>query len=303
MTSSANKNNPTLPMLIIALDDRVDLCAEVLSTTGEPAAAEREQAANLKRVVFDGITTAIESGLAKSSVGIWADSDLGESVLLRAKAMSLTTASSPGSGLNSLGKLNVDYTAVQLTFNPDGPKVASVELLARLKIVSDKARDESIPLMIELDTVPTTTQIEMYGSTSDARAMSLLTAIQQLQDAGVDPAIWAIEPAEDDVFTAAIAAQAHVDDRTGKVLFVVSGELADGQVGTGLNENDKRVIHLAARTHGVSGVVVGPGAYFRQLVQLNEGIIERSEAVDAIAAQLNDISEIFVKSQAASEVR
>jgi len=63
------------------------------------------------------------------------------------------------------------------------------------------------------------------------------------------------------------------------------------------------VIHLAARTHGVSGVVVGPGAYFRQLVQLNEGIIERSEAVDAIAAQLNDISEIFVKSQAASEVR
>jgi myo-inositol catabolism protein IolC len=300
MTSSANKNNP---IFIVALDDRVDLCAEVLATTGEPAAADREQAANLKRVVFDGITTAIETGLAKSSVGVWADSDLGESVLLRAKAMSLTTASSPGSGRNSLGKLNVDYTAVQLVFNPDGPKDARVELLARLKVVSNKARDESIPLMIELDTVPTTTQIEMYGSSPDARAMLLLTAIQQLQDAGVDPAIWAIEPADDDVFTAAIAAQAHVDDRTSRVVLVISGELADGQVGTGLNENDKRVVRLAARTHGISGALVGPGAYFRQLVQLNEGIIERAEAVDAIAAHLCDISEIFEKSHTASEVR
>ena len=83
MTSS---HTDTQPIYVVALDDRVDICAEVLATTGPPTAADREQAANLKRVVFDGITRAIEHGLAKSSVGLWADSDLGESVLLRAKA-------------------------------------------------------------------------------------------------------------------------------------------------------------------------------------------------------------------------
>jgi hypothetical protein len=35
---------------------------------------------------------------------------------------------------------------------------------------------------------------------------------------------------------------------------------------------------------------------------LNEGIIERDQAVEVIAAQLGDIGEIFEKSRATSEV-
>ena len=95
MNDSSTDSNP---LFIVALDDRVDFCAELLNTSGEPSAAEREQASDLKRVVFEGITAAIENGLAKSSVGVWADSDLGESVLLRARAMSVATVSSPGAG-------------------------------------------------------------------------------------------------------------------------------------------------------------------------------------------------------------
>ncbi len=300
MTSPANYTNP---IFFIALDDRVDICADVLAITGVPTAADREQAANLKRVVFDGMTTAIENGLAKSKIALWADSDLGESVLLRAKAMSMTTASSPGSGAHSLGKLNVDYTGVQMTYNPDGPEEGRKELLDRLKIVSDKARVERIPLLIELDCIPTTTQTEMYESTSDARAMLLLTAIQQLQDAGVAPAIWAFEPAEDDVSTAAVVAQARLDDSYTKVLLVISGELAAGQVGAGLKTEESRVVRLSALTHVIDGVLVGPGAYYRHLVQLNEGIVERDEAVSTIASHFEEISEIFEKSRTASEVR
>jgi myo-inositol catabolism protein IolC len=297
MTSSEKNVNQ---LFFIALDDRIDLCAEVLDTAGEPSGADREQAANLKRVVFDAVTTSIENGFAKSNIALWADSDIGESVLLRAKAMSLATASSPGNGAHSLGKLNVDFTAVQLTFNPDGPESARGELLDRLKIVSDKARDESIPLMIELDSMPT--QVEMYGDATDARAMLLLTAIQQLQDAGVEPAIWAFEPASDDTFTSALVAQTQLDDRRSKVLLVVASELSAGHIGSGVSESDKHVIRLAARTHGVTGLLIGPGVYYRHLVQFNEGIIERDEAVGTIASRLADISEIFEVSRTASEV-
>ena len=299
MTSSTINSNPNY---FIALDDRVDLISEVLATNGQPTASDREQAANLKRVVFDGITTAVENGLAKSSIGLWADSDLGESVLLRAKAMELTTASSPQSGTHSLSRFNVDYTAVQLTLNPDGPEEGRKELLEKLKIVSDQAREESKPLMIELDSIPNSTQIEMYGGFSSARAMLLIMSIQQLQDAGVHPSIWAFEPADDETFTAAITAQAHVDDRKNTVLIVVAGGLADGQIGNELSQADKNVISLAAHTIGVSGVLIGPGAYYRHLVQLNEGIIERDEAVEVIAAQFGDIGEIFEKSRMTSEV-
>jgi myo-inositol catabolism protein IolC len=252
--------------------------------------------------VFDGITTAIERGIAKSNIALWADSDLGESVLLRAKAMSLITASSPGNGAHYLGKLNVDYTAVQLSFNTDDPEDARKELLERLKIVSDKARIESIPLMIELDVVPTTAQIDMYGNFADARSIMLLTAIQRLQDAGVDPAVWAIEPPSDDVFTAAIAAQANLDDRSSKLLLVISGQLVTGQIGSEIRDTEKQVIRVAARTLGIAGVLIGPGAYYRHLVQFHEGVIKREEAVAVIAEHLGDISNIFENSRTASEV-
>jgi len=299
MTSSTINSNANY---FIALDDRIDLISEVLAPTGQPTAADREQAANLKRVVFDGITTAVENGLAKSSIGLWADSDLGESVLLRAKAMALTTASSPQSGTHSLNRLNLDYTAVQLTLNPDGPEVGRKELLERLKIVSDKAREESKPLMIELDSIPTSTQVEMYGGLSSARAMLVIMSIQQLQDAGVHPSIWAFEPADDETFTEAITAQAHVDDRDNKVLLVVAEGLSAGQIGNELSQSEKNIISLAARIQGVSGVLIGPGAYYRHLVQLNQGIIKRDEAVDVIAAQFGDIRKIFEKSRTTSEV-
>ena len=298
----ANSTNISNLNYFVALDDRVDMCSEVLDIGGTPTAADREKAADLKRVVFDGITTAIEAGLAKSSIGLWADSDLGESVLLRAKAMSMTTASSPGSGAHSLGRLNVDYTAVQLTLNPDGPKDARTELLQRLKTVSDTARAESIPLMIELDTVPTSAQVEIYGTYSDARGILLMMAVQQLQDAGVYPSIWAFEPANDVSFTEAIAVQANIDDRGSDVLLVVADQLLSGSSEGSISEAETNTVRLAARTRGITGVLIGPGAYFDHLVQFNEGIIERDEAVGSIATYLGDINAVFEKARTRSEV-
>ncbi|MDG0865659.1 hypothetical protein [Candidatus Lucifugimonas marina] len=286
---------------IVALDDRVDLCADVLASSGEPTAADREQAAKLKRIVFDGMTTAVENGLAKSSIGVWADSDIGESVLLRAKAMSMATASSPGNGTSSLGRLNLDYTAVQLTLNPDGPTEARKELLKRLKVVSDKAREESTPLMIEIDSVPTATQIQMYGGFSDARSMLILMAIQQLQDAGVDPAIWSFEPENDPTFVETIAAQAQLDDREVSVFLSIAGELSPIDAEKSPIENDRATVKMAATTPGITGVFIGPRAYFGHLVQFNEGNIKRDEAVEVIANHLNDIGGIFEKSYTPTE--
>jgi hypothetical protein len=299
MANSADISNLNY---FVALDDRVDICSEILGSTSEPTAAERERAAELKRVVFDGITSSIEHGIAKSSLALWADSDLGESVLLRAKAMSMTTASSPGSGVRSLSRLNIDYTAVQLNMNPDGPKEERKELLHRLKIVSDTASKESIPLMIELDTVPTASQIEIYGGLGDARGIVLLKAMQQLQDAGVNPSIWAFEPVDDVSITEAIAAQANIDDRGNTVLLVVADQLSTEKIGNTVSQMEKRTIRLAARTLGISGLLVGKGVYFGLLQRLNQGIIERDEVVASVAAYLGDISEIFEKSRKTSEV-
>ena len=298
MTSSIKDR---LSLFLLTLDERVDLYADVLDVTGKPSSAERERAAELKRVVFEGIRAAIEQGLPKPSVAIWADGDLGESVLLRAKAMSIATSASPGSGMKTLSHLFVDYIGIQLSFNPDSSHDTRKQLIKQLKILSDGTRKESIQLIVELDSSPTTTQIESFGNPMEARANLLVKAIQQLQDAGVNSAIWAINPEGIEPFVATLAAQGHIDGRHSRVLLCTSGDFSTNNI-HGLTADEKRITCLAARTHGVDGLLIGPGAYYSDLVDYNAGNIQRDEAILSIANHLIDTSELFEQSRATSPV-
>ena len=57
------------PMMVLAVDHRFDLFTELLSASPvHPAAAERERAAGLKQVVFEGLLKAIEEQQARSTV-------------------------------------------------------------------------------------------------------------------------------------------------------------------------------------------------------------------------------------------
>ena len=81
--------------MVLAVDPRFDLFTELLTASPvHPAAAERERAAELKQVVFEGLLKAIENGVPKSQAAVWTDSDLGESILLRGRGMNLSTAAS-----------------------------------------------------------------------------------------------------------------------------------------------------------------------------------------------------------------
>ena len=69
-----------------------------------------------------------------------------------------------------------------------------------------------------------------------------------------------------------------------------------------LNADEKHITRLAARTHGVDGLLIGPGAFYHQLVDLNKGRIARDEAILSIANHLINMSELFEKSRVASPV-
>ena len=298
MTSSIEEPHP---FFVLTLDERVDLYADVLAIPGKPSSSNREQAADLKRVVFEGLKTAVKQGIPRSSVAIWVDGDLGESVLLRAKAMSIGTSASPGNGLETVKHLFVDYIGIQLSFDPDSPLNTREQLLKQLDVLSGSNREGSIQLIIELDSTPTAAQIDNFGNSMKARANLLLKSIEQFQDAGVNSGLWAFDPKGIESYIPTLAAQAHIDGRQSKVLLSTSNDFLTRNFNE-LNADEKHITRLAARTHGVDGLLIGPGAYYRQLVDLNKGRIGRDEVVLSIANHLINMSELFQKSRAASPV-
>lgn len=293
-TESANT-----PKMVLAVDHRFDLFTELLSASPvHPAAAERERAASLKQVVFEGLLKAIENGVPKSEAAVWTDSDLGESILLRGRGMSLNTMMSverarvaefrfeDALGFSErLSNLDVTYAAARVPYNPGEESVVNEAQQRKLRRLSEIARSSSPGLTLELIMRPTQAQLDQSGSIeawdTDIRPGLIVQAIRELQDAGVEPDLWALRGIDNTAAMATATAQAQVDDRKAGVMFTL------GDDPSGDTELDQDLINLAARTPGCRGLVIGPAIYTDHLRAYNDEEIDRDEAGARIAERYN----------------
>ncbi len=305
------------PLTFMAgIDHRINFCRELVGATGEPTAAERNQAARLKSVVFNAMRRAIESGLQKSQAAVWSDSDLGEAVLLRGRALSLLTAVSadqrteggsselsPTRGWDVATRLDSDFAGVRVNYNPDSPRHIREQAQDNLFRLSRKCRGGNRGLLVELIASPTRRQIERTGGYEEARTMVLLESMRQLQDAGVEPSAWVFEPPADRRAASALAAQAHLDERYGiSVLFVVGAEPDPSDKSDYPTRAEEEMAVLAARTLGATGILIGPAAYFAQLARLQRGLISEDEAIERIARRIHSLQRVFSDARSTVEV-
>ena len=296
-------------LLVLAVDERVDFCRELAGNRDEPTAADRERAAGLKRVVFDGLASAIEQGLPKSQAAVLTDADLGEGVLLRARAMSLAAAfavdGSDEAGLAStvtdegwtrFQRMGASFLAVRTDYDPTAALADREQSQRLLRSLSTKSREESTKFLLEL-----APPVEEDGP--EERLAVLFESMRQLQDAGVEPAVWAFQPPSDARSAAAVTAQAHVDDRSGVTVLFTTGEgKAAEQISVDVSRGERAVARLAARTAGAGGLLVGPEAYFGQLALLTQEKAERTDVVAGISTHIRTLWDVFSDARKTSNV-
>ncbi len=291
-----------------AIDHRIDFVRQIVGATGQsPTAADLESAAQLEGIVFAGLAAAVEAGLPKSQTAVWAEPELGEAVLLRGRGMSMPTIVSierPGPGRfqlqNVLGfterlkKIGAGFAGARIIHTVGGDIAEKESHLQTLRRLSEVSRSEGPPLLLELMPSPHAPE---SGDISEPEG--LLESLRDLQDAGVEPAIWVFDAPANKKMAATLAAQAHLDDRNGlRVLFVI-GQDPEKSLATAAQE---KMITLAARTPGVGGVVIGPGAYSQILRDYHAGKIGREEAVAKIADAVGSIGMKFTDALTTSDV-
>jgi myo-inositol catabolism protein IolC len=304
-------------IFVAAIDHRIDFIKEYVGDDGSvPSAASYEKAADLKGIVFAAIADAVESGLPKSQVAIWTDTDLGEAVLLRGRGLSITTiASVERNGpehfqfQNALGfseglkLIGASYAGARINHNIEGDLAESEAHVKSLRRLSQIARSEGPPLMVELSIPPTKSQVarldDLEEWNRDFQPAVLLETMRALQDDGVEPAIWVLDPPDQPIPASALAAQAYVDDRVDvRVLFAVGNDRADK---TDL-EALESAVRIASRTAGVSGLVLGPAIYEPTLKAHMAGDLTQTEAVTALSGIITSIVNQFVEAGTALDV-
>jgi len=303
------------PLYFLPFDHRGSFKTGMFGWKGPITPEQTAQIAATKQVIYEGFKTAVAAGVHKEKAAILVDEQFGAAILRDAKAQGYTTACpAEKSGQEEfdfeygedfakhIEAFQPTFSKVLVRYNPEGDQTLNSRQSVRLKRLSEYLhRDESrSQFLFELIVPPEKSQLDSVKGDKKAydlelRPRLMAGAIQQLQEAHVEPDVWKIEGLDRREDCEKIVAAARRGGRE-KVSCIILGR----------GEDDKKVrewLITAAGVAGFIGFAVGRTTFWEPLVSWRAGKITRDAAVAEIARRYREFVDIFesarVKTRAA----
>jgi myo-inositol catabolism protein IolC len=292
------------PLYILPFDHRGTFQTQMFGWKGALTLEQTAQIAGAKQVIYDGFKAAVASGVPKHKAGILVDEQFGAAILRDAGEHGYSTSCpAEKSGQEEFdfefgeefGKhieaFHPTFCKVLVRYNPEGDKPLNVRQSSRLRRLSDYLhRDCRSLFMFELLVPPLKAQLERFKGDKGAydleiRPQLMVRAIEELQNAVVEPDVWKIEGLDRRQDCENIVAAA----RRG-------GRRTVGCIILGRGEDDLKVrkwLTTAAATPGFIGFAVGRTTFWEPLMAWRQRKITREAAVSAIARRYQEFVDIF----------
>src|SRR5262249_5776771 len=200
------------PLYILPFDHRGSFQTKLFGWKGALTAGKTEESAGAKQVIYDAFKAAVQDGVPEEKAGILVDEQFGAAILRDAAAHHYTTACSvEKSGQDEfdfqygeefakhIEAFRPTFSKVLVRYNPGGDHALNARRSARLKRLSDYLHSKSTSLlMFELLVPAEKSQLDRLNGDKKAydlglRPQLMARAIEELQDAGVEPDVWKIE--------------------------------------------------------------------------------------------------------------
>lgn len=260
----------------------------------EPLNVEQTEAvAESKRIIYEGFKKSILTKIPKDAVGILVDEQFGIEILQDAvKNNYITAASVEKSGQDEfdfaygddfakhIENVNPTFSKVLVRYNPEGDAAINRAQAERLKRLSDYLQNSKQYFMFELLVPAEPAQLEKVNKDKNEydlklRPSLMVRAIQELQDAGVEPDVWKIEGLDQREDCEKIVQVARRDGRD-NVGLIVLGRGAE-------RDHVVNWLKTAASTPGFIGFAVGRTSFWDALVDFEAKKISADEASSQIA--------------------
>ena len=294
------------PLYILPFDHRGSFQKKLFGWEGALTTEQTAEVAGAKQVTYEEFKAALAAGVPKQKAGILVDEQFGAAILRDAAGHGYTTACpSEKSGQDEFDFEYGDdfakyiefqkptFCKVLVRYNPGGDQVLNRRQSVRLKRLSDYLHGrDGIRFMCELLVPAEKSQLVRFDGNKQAydlelRPRLIVQAIEQLQDAQVEPDVWKIEGLDRREDCEKIVAAACRDGRN-KVGCIILGR----------GEDDNKVrdwLAIAAGVPGFIGFAVGRTVFWDPLVSWRAKNITREAAVDKIARRYLGFVEIFEK--------
>jgi myo-inositol catabolism protein IolC len=290
-------------LYILAFDHRGSFQKKMFGITGDPDPEETEMISDAKRVIFEGFRSAVDGGAPKDAAGVLVDEQFGGDVPVEAKKEGFLLAMPvEKSGQNEfdfeygedfgnhIEEFDPDFSKVLVRYNSEGDPGMNSRQAERLKRLSDWLHDNDRKFLFELLVPAEEAQLESVGGDSDRfdkelRPKLMLSAIKELQAAGIEPDIWKIEGLDRREDCDAIAELVRSGGRDG-VACVVLGRGAD----------DNAVDHWLRQGAGVPGYVgfaIGRTIWWDVLKGYLDQSLSREDATAQIASKYRRFIDVY----------
>jgi 5-dehydro-2-deoxygluconokinase len=292
------------PLYFLPFDHRGSFETGMFGWKGALSDEQTAQIAAAKQVIYDGFLKAIADGVDKSKAAILVDEQFGAAILRQAAGEGFHFAmAAEKSGQEEfdfeygedfaehIEAFGPTFSKVLVRYNPGGDAAVNREQAERLKRLSDYLQQAGRSLFLFELLVPAE-KAQLAQLNGDKHAYDLemrpglmVRAIEELQEAGVEPDLWKIEGLDtrEDCERIVAAARRGGRDTVSCILL-------------GRGENEAKVVEwlkTAAAVDGFIGFAVGRTDFWDPLMNFRAGQVTREQAVAQIAARYREFVDVF----------
>ena len=293
------------PLYVLPFDHRGSFQTKMFGWVGELSPQQTAEIAAAKQVIYDAFRQSVAGGVPKEKAGILVDEQFGAAILRDAALQGYTTACpAEKSGQDEfdfeygadfdkhIEAFQPTFCKVLVRYNPEGDQSLNQRQAGRLKRLSDYLHSDASRsrFMFELLVPAEKAQLDQLKGDKKAydlqlRPRLMAEAIEQLQDAEIEPDVWKIEGLDrhEDCERIVAAARRGGRDKVGCIIL-------------GRGEDDRKVrewLTVAAAVPGFIGFAVGRTSFWDPLVDWRGKKITRQAAVAEIARRYQEFVEIF----------
>jgi 5-dehydro-2-deoxygluconokinase len=291
-------------LLILAFDHRASFIEKLFEIKNrQPTPEEKRQIEDYKKIIFEGFKLALKKTVPKEIAGLLVDEEFGSAVLREAKKDGLTFAMPvEKSGQEEfdfdygenfakhIEEFDPSFVKVLVRYNPESDAVLNKRQLQRLKKLSDYLTQKKRPFLFELIVPATPAQLSKLGGSKEKydqemRPKLMVDSLKEIQAAGVEPAIWKLEGVDKPEAAKAVVKQAQSGGRKAGVITLGRGES---------KEKVQEWLKVGAKIPGIIGFAVGRTIFWQPLVDYRAGKGGRKEAVEKIAQNYVEFTELWL---------
>jgi len=291
-------------LLILAFDHRASFIEKLFGIKGRPPNAEEKiKISEAKQIIFDGFKLAVKKKVPKEIAGLLVDEEFGASVLREAKKTGFNFAMpAEKSGQDEfdfeygdkfdehIEDFDPTFLKVLVRYNPESDAILNNRQIKRLKKLSGYLAKANRPFLFELIVPATPAQLASVNNEKSAydtqlRPKLMCEAIKQIQDGGVEPAIWKLEGVDKPEDAKAIVTQTQTGGRKVGVITLGRGESKD---------KVKEWLSVGAKIPGIIGFAVGRTIFWDPLVDYRAGKADKQATVERIAQNYIEFVELWM---------